>query len=63
MTARQRTGSDRGDVGDAAGARVQHLDLADQVAGPERQRAAGPLDANRPVEHEQQRVAGVADAA
>src|SRR5215831_13345379 len=49
------------DVGDPAPARVEHLDLADQLARPEGEAAVGSLHADRTFEHEQQLVPGLAD--
>ena len=46
----------RGDRRHPPGARVQHLDLADQGTRPERQRPARPLDEHRPRDEEHQRV-------
>src|SRR5580765_2615818 len=54
--------SDGGDVGDPAALRVQHLDLADQLAGAQLHRTARPLDLHGAFDDEAERVARLAAA-
>ena len=64
LFARDRDAADRPlgvDVRDATAARVEHLDLADQLAHAENDRAARALDAHRALEHEQELRTRLAD--
>ena len=64
LFARDRDAADRPlrvDVRDATTAWVEHLDLADQLAHAENDRAARALDAHRTLEHEQEPAPRLAD--
>src|SRR5262249_56805662 len=49
------------DVRYPPGTRVEHLDLADELARPDGRREPRPLDANRPFDDEQEVAALLAD--